>query len=72
MRFSPFLANPPALLEMPRRPKPVKESQPDEENTTVKDKLLPKTTKSRNKPKTEPPTPTKIRVEKGDFIIEFK
>ena len=57
---------------MPRRPKTITETPPEEENTTEKDKLLTKNAKSRSKPKSEPPKPTKIRVEKGDFFIEFK
>ena len=57
---------------MPRRPKPIIDPQPETKNATETTKEMPKTEKQPNKHKKSTPEPIKIRVEKGDFFIEFK
>jgi hypothetical protein len=65
MRFSPFLANLRFYYRMPRKAKPITNPPPEEKNMTEKPKKI-------SKSKKQIAEPTKIRIERGDFFIEFK
>ena len=57
---------------MPRRPKTVILPHPEEKVVIEKPKEISKSEKRSNNRKKTDPEPMKLRVERGDFFIEFK